>query len=58
MQDVFLEDRWSAKVEVIPVDTLAEVLKYALVGKKKDGLLAKFAAFLPQNIVVERPAVH
>ncbi|MFH0816367.1 MAG: ATP-dependent protease LonB [Methanobacteriota archaeon] len=58
MQDVFLEDRWSAKVEVVPVDTLAEVLKYALMGKKKDGFLDKFAAYLPQKVITERPAAH
>jgi Lon-like ATP-dependent protease len=58
MQDVFLEERWMSKVEVIAVDDLADVLKHALVGKKKEGLLNRLTAYLPQNVAAERPAVH
>jgi Lon-like ATP-dependent protease len=58
MQDVFLEERWSSKVDVVAVDTLEDVLKHALVGKKKDGLLAKLTAYLPSNVASERPAAH
>ena len=39
-------------------DTLDEVLRHALVGKKKEGLMNKLAAYLPQNLGAERPAVH
>lgn len=41
MEDVFIEDRYRKKVEIIPVDTLSDVLEHALVGKGKKGLLKK-----------------
>ena len=41
MDDVFIEDRYSKKIEIIPVDTLSDVLEHALVGKGKKGLLQK-----------------
>jgi Lon-like ATP-dependent protease len=42
MKDVVLEDRYRAIIEVIPVENMNEVLKYALVsGKKKEGLMKK-----------------
>jgi Lon-like ATP-dependent protease len=41
MEDVFIEDRYRKKVEIIPVDTLSDVLEHALVGKGKKGLLQK-----------------
>ncbi|MCK4266009.1 MAG: ATP-dependent protease LonB, partial [Thermoplasmata archaeon] len=44
MRDVLLEDKYIGKIEIIPVDTLSDVLKNALVGKKKEGLLKKLAA--------------
>ena len=36
------------KVEIIPVDTLSEVLEQALVGPKKSGLISKLAALVPK----------
>ena len=44
MKDVLLEDKYIGKIEIIPVDTLSDVLENALVGKKKEGLLKKLAA--------------
>jgi len=42
MKDVVLEARYQDKIEVIPVETLNEVLTHALVsGKKKEGLMNK-----------------
>lgn len=41
LEDVFIEDRYRKKIEVIPVDTLSDVLEHALVGKGKKGLLQK-----------------
>jgi len=45
LQDVLIEERYRALVEVIPVDTLGEVLEHVLMtGPKKKGLLEKLAA--------------
>ncbi|MCE5214091.1 MAG: ATP-dependent protease LonB [Methanobacterium sp.] len=41
MEDVFIEDRYRQKIEIIPVETLSDVLEHALVGKGKNGLLKK-----------------
>ncbi|NYB26709.1 MAG: ATP-dependent protease LonB [Methanobacteriaceae archaeon] len=41
MEDVLIEDRYRRKIEIIPVDTLSDVLEHALVGKGKKGLLQK-----------------
>ena len=32
MQDVLMDEKWEKQVEVLPVDSLDEVLQYALVG--------------------------
>ena len=34
--DVLIEKRYQDKIEIIPVNTLAEVLEYALIGPKKE----------------------
>jgi ATP-dependent Lon protease len=49
MRDVLLEDRYLGKIKVLPVETLRDVLQYALVGSKKEGLLAKLAALAPRR---------
>lgn len=41
MEDVFIEDSYRKKIEIIPVDNLSDVLEHALVGKGKKGLLQK-----------------
>lgn len=44
MRDVVLEEKYQDKIEIIPVENLSEVLKYALVGgTKKEGLMKKLA---------------
>lgn len=44
MRDVVLEEKYQDKIEIIPVENLSEVLKYALVGStKKEGLMKKLA---------------
>lgn len=43
MKDVLLEDKYIGKIEVIPVLTFNDVLSYALVGARKEGLLKKLA---------------
>ncbi|HXQ94619.1 MAG TPA: ATP-dependent protease LonB [Thermoplasmata archaeon] len=48
MGDLVLESRYRGMIEVIPVRTLRDVLKYALVGKgtAKDSLLERLAAMV------------
>ncbi|MFI5418296.1 MAG: ATP-dependent protease LonB [Candidatus Lutacidiplasmatales archaeon] len=48
MGDLVLESRYIGKIEVIPVGTLRDVLKYALVGQgtKKETLLERLAAMV------------
>ncbi len=59
MRDVLLEDKYLDKIEVIPVENLKDVLTYALVGTKKEGLLKKLAALVPSKArTLERPAPH
>lgn len=56
LKDVLLEDKYQGKVEIVPVDTLSEVLDHALVGPKKSGLLSKLAALVPK-VGAEKPGV-
>ncbi|MGI0071106.1 MAG: ATP-dependent protease LonB [Thermoplasmata archaeon] len=48
VEDLVLESRYRGMVEVIPVRTLRDVLKYALVGQgsKKESLLERLAAMV------------
>ena len=44
MQDVLMDEKWEEKVEVLPVDSLDEVLQHALVGaEEKVTLLERLA---------------
>jgi Lon-like ATP-dependent protease len=56
MKDVILEDKYKGKIEVIPVETLAEVLEHALVGKKKDAFLKRLATSTPKEKPKPAPA--
>ena len=48
LEDLVLESRYRGKVEVIPVRTLRDVLKYALVGQgsQKESLLERLSAMV------------
>ena len=46
LKDVLLEDKYIGKIDVIPVNTFNEVLSFALVGSRKEGLLKKLAALV------------
>jgi ATP-dependent Lon protease len=48
VEDLVLESRYRGAIEVIPVGTLRDVLKYALVGQggKKESLLERLAAMV------------
>lgn len=51
LKDVLIEDKYVKKVEIIPVDTLQDVLGQALVGSsKKESLLKKLS-----SLVAKRP---
>jgi len=54
LRDVLLEDKYQGKIEIVPVDTLSEVLDLALVGPKKSGLISKLAALVPK-VTPEKP---
>jgi Lon-like ATP-dependent protease len=56
LKDVLLEDRYIGKIEIIPVETLADVLQHALVGKKKDALIKRLASAIPKNTPASLPA--
>jgi Lon-like ATP-dependent protease len=59
MEDLVLESRYLGKIEVIPVRTLRDVLKYALVeqgGPQKESLLERLAAMVYANTRTELPA--
>jgi Lon-like ATP-dependent protease len=55
--DLVLESRYLGKVEVIPVRTLRDVLKYALVsqGSQKESLLERLAAMVHATSRTESP---
>ncbi len=57
MKDVLLEDRYIGKIEIVPAETLKDVLEHALVGPKKDRLLTKLGALVPKPGLLERPVV-
>ena len=47
MQDVLIEDEYKDKVEIIPVETLKDVLENVLVGSGKKRLLKKLESLQP-----------
>jgi Lon-like ATP-dependent protease len=50
MQDVLIEGKFKDKVKVIPVETLPEVIDYALDGEGKEELLNKLRILKPPKI--------
>ena len=50
MRDVLLEDKYQGKIEVIPVETLTEVIENALNGPGKEKLLQKLKDMKPPKI--------
>ncbi len=49
MKDVLIEDKYLKKVEIVPVETLRDVLTHALVGTKKEGLLKKLSSLVAKR---------
>ena len=50
LNDVLVEDKFKEKVEVIPVETLPEVIENSLAGEGKKELLKKLKALKPLKI--------
>ncbi len=60
INDVMLEKRYEKEIEVIPVETLSDVLKHALMGKGKKGLvekMQKIGQIVPSGII-KNPTTH
>jgi len=51
LNDVLIEEKYKGKIEIIPVETLNDVLENALVGEGKEELLKKLKAMRPLRIV-------
>ncbi len=58
LSDLVLESRYISMIEVIPVETLRDVLRYALVGQgtKKESLLERLAAMVHATTRSDVPA--
>ena len=51
LNDVLIEDKYKDKIEIIPVETLTDVLQTALVGEGKEELLKKLKEMRPPKII-------
>ena len=60
INDVLIEERYKNKIEIIPVDTMSDVLEHALIGKGKKGLLDKMQKItdMVPNIGLQKPTTH
>ena len=47
LRDVLIEEKYKNKIEIIPVDHIREVLKHALIGAERAGLIEKFTKIIP-----------
>ncbi len=51
LNDVLIEDKYLNKIEIMPVETLADVLDNALIGDGKEELLRKLRTMKPPKIM-------
>ena len=51
LNDVLIEDKYKGKIEIVPVETLSDVLENALTGEGKEELLRKLKTMRPPKIV-------
>jgi Lon-like ATP-dependent protease len=51
LNDVLIEDKYKEKIQIIPVETLTDVLQAALVGEGKEELLRKLKEMRPPKII-------
>ncbi|MCC7550839.1 MAG: ATP-dependent protease LonB [Methanobacterium sp.] len=60
MEDVLIENHYREKIEIVPVETLSEVLEHTLIGKGKKGLMdkmQKISDMVPKGIL-QKPATN
>ena len=50
LNDVLIEDKYAEKIEVIPVETLNDVIENALTGEGKDELLRRLKNMRPPKV--------
>ena len=53
LRDVLIEDKYQKNIEIIPVETLSEVLENALTGEGKTELLQKLKKLKPPKILAK-----
>jgi Lon-like ATP-dependent protease len=60
MGDVLIEERFKPLITIIPVDTIDDVLKYALVPENADGFLTKLKKMAMRStaMIPEVPAIN
>jgi Lon-like ATP-dependent protease len=51
LNDVLIEDKYLNKIEIVPVETLSDVLENALTGEGKEELLKKLKTMKPPKIM-------
>ncbi len=51
LNDVLIEDKYLNKIDIVPVETLADVIENALTGEGKEELLKKLKAMKPPKIM-------
>lgn len=59
MGDVMIEKKYEDMVEIVPVETLGDVLEHALIGKGKESLIQrmqKISDIMPS--IMKKPAMH
>lgn len=56
LKDVFITEKYKNKIEIIPVETLKDVLDNALVGAKKKSLVEKLSALVPKRFALPTPS--
>ncbi len=58
--DVLIEERYKSVVTILPMDTIDDVLKYALVPENADGFLTKLRKMAMRSTVIipELPAIN
>jgi Lon-like ATP-dependent protease len=53
LNDVLIEDKYKDKIEVIPVETLTDVIENALIGEGKKELLKKLKDMKPPKVTAK-----
>jgi len=51
LRDIFIEDKYKDRIEVIPVETIIDLINHALIGPGKQNLLKKLKDMKPPKII-------